>query len=157
MFVMIDGMDTTKTSLPHHRRESKLLVDAAQLKVHALGVMAFGQPEPVQVYLNNESFAGDGNMTVTVLHNALMRNAEEMNIRNENVTLDQIARGLDRKWPSVLYLQVDNSPRDNKNMTFFGYCALLVKVGMFAKVKVNFGLVGHTHDIIDQLFSRLST
>ena len=33
---------------------------------------------------------------------------------------------------------------------------MLVEKGIFKKVKVNFLLVGHTHDHIDQMFSRFS-
>ena len=35
-----------------------------------------------------------------------------------------------------------------------GYLCHLVNLGVFSKVKVNFLLVGHTHENIDQLFSR---
>ena len=33
---------------------------------------------------------------------------------------------------------------------------MLVEMGIFQKVKVGFLLVGHTHDHIDQMFSRFS-
>ena len=33
---------------------------------------------------------------------------------------------------------------------------MLVEKGIFKKIKVNFLLVGHTHDHIDQMFSRFS-
>ena len=80
--------------------------------------------------------------------------------------------------PSCLYLQFDNCYRENKNKFIFGLCALLVelkivkKVSIFEskklfllyivyilvhiQVKVNFLPVGHTHEDVDQLFSRIS-
>ena len=58
--------------------------------------------------------------------------------------------------PPVLYVQLDNTARENKNSTVFGYLSMLVERGIFKKIKVNFLLVGHTHDHIDQMFSRFS-
>ena len=42
--------------------------------------------------------------------------------------------------------------RENKNSTVFGYLSMLVDRGILKKFKVNFFLVGHTHDHIDQMF-----
>ena len=36
--------------------------------------------------------------------------------------------------PPVLYLQLDNCYRDCKNIHILGFCALLVKAGVFKKV-----------------------
>ena len=57
--------------------------------------------------------------------------------------------------PPVLYVQLDNTARENKNSTVFGYLSTLVDKGIFKKIKVNFLLVGHTHDHIDQMFSEV--
>ena len=59
-------------------------------------------------------------------------------------------------FPPVLYIQLDNTARENKNSTVFGYLSMLVDQGIFRKIKVNFLLVGHTHDHIDQMFSTFS-
>ena len=59
--------------------------------------------------------------------------------------------------PEVLFLQIDNWWRENKNNYVFAFCALLVELGVFRKVKVGFLIVGHTHEDVDQLFSRFST
>ena len=56
----------------------------------------------------------------------------------------------------VLYIQLDNATRENKNSTMFGYLSMLVDQGLFSKVKVNFLLVTHTHDHIDKMFSTFS-
>ena len=48
------------------------------------------------------------------------------------------------------------SSRENKNRYVFGYCGLLVKCGLFKEVNVHFLPVGHTHEDIDQLFSRIA-
>src|SRR5690606_34082275 len=57
---------------------------------------------------------------------------------------------------SILYLQLDNTSKDNKNQTVFGYLSWLVKKGTFREIYVNFLPVGHTHEDIDQLFSVIS-
>jgi hypothetical protein len=62
----------------------------------------------------------------------------------------------DRGLSSVLYLQLDNTSRENKNNLLFLYLHMLVLKGVFNKIKVGFLLVGHTHDQIDQMFSRFS-
>ena len=58
--------------------------------------------------------------------------------------------------PEVLYLQMDNCARENKNKCFFSFCSLLVELSIFRMIKVSFLMVGHTHDDVDQMFSRYS-
>eukprot|EP00752_Nemacystus_decipiens_P012131 g10755.t1 len=45
---------------------------------------------------------------------------------------------------------------ENKNRFFLAYLHLLVKFGVFDVIELHFGLKGHTHDEIDQVFSRVS-
>ena len=56
----------------------------------------------------------------------------------------------------VLYVQLDNTAKENNDSIVFGYLSMLVERGIFKNIKVNFLLVGHTHDHIDQMFSRFS-
>ena len=56
----------------------------------------------------------------------------------------------------VLYVQLDNTTRENKNSIVFGCLSLLVERGILKKIKVNFLLVGHKDDHVDQMFSRFS-
>ena len=60
------------------------------------------------------------------------------------------------KLKDVLYIQLDNAPNSNKNKFVLFFCALLVAWKLFRKVKVSFLLVGHTHEDIDQMFSRFA-
>ena len=41
--------------------------------------------------------------------------------------------------------------RENKYSTMFSYLSMLVERGIFNKIKVNFLLVSHMHDHIDQI------
>ena len=50
-----------------------------------------------------------------------------MNVLNENEL---------KNLPPVLYLQLDNCGRENKNKYLLGFCALLVTKNVFKKVPV---------------------
>ena len=78
-----------------------------------------------------------------------------------NVTIDVIHRTLtsmlkegQTHLPPVLNLQLDNCGRENKNRYLLAYLFMLVHLGVFVEVEVNFLMVGHTHEDIDQAFSR---
>jgi hypothetical protein len=60
------------------------------------------------------------------------------------------------KLPPVLHLQLDNTSKQCKSKYILGFLALLVEYGVFEKVTLNFLPVGHTHEDIDQIFSRLA-
>ena len=48
-----------------------------------------------------------------------------------------------RGWLSkVIYLQLDNTCRENKNWIMFAYLSWLVEAGIFVKVCVGFMIVG---------------
>ena len=79
--------------------------------------------------------------------------------KNPNLTVTFVQRGL-LSWqcilPPILYVQLDNTARENKNWIVFGYLNMLLDRGIFKTIKVNFLLVGYTHDHIDQMFSMSS-
>ena len=51
---------------------------------------------------------------------------------------------------------MDNCGRENKNQYVLAYLAYLVKQKMFLEVELGFLPVGHTHEDVDQLFSKFS-
>lgn len=61
-----------------------------------------------------------------------------------------------KSLPQELFIQLDNTAKDNKNRYFFAFCDLLVHKRVFERVTVNFLPVGHTHEDIDRRFSRIS-
>ena len=81
----------------------------------------------------------------------------------KNKSIECIRRVLDRmrakgSLPTdvhqrVLYLQCDNK---EKTWTLLAYLGDLVRAGMFTEAHANMLIVGHTHEDIDQFFSRLS-
>ena len=58
--------------------------------------------------------------------------------------------------PKKLFLQLDNSAKDNKNRYVIAFCSLLTAQRIFKEVMVGFLVVGHTHEDIDAHFSYLS-
>jgi hypothetical protein len=61
----------------------------------------------------------------------------------------------EKEIPKTLFLQLDNTTRQNKGKYLMAYLSLLVEHGVFDEVRVNFLPKGHTHEDVDQLFSRL--
>ena len=57
--------------------------------------------------------------------------------------------------PKKLFLQLDNSAKDNKNRYVMAFCSLLTAKRVFKEVTVGFLIVGHTHEDIDAHFSYL--
>ena len=51
---------------------------------------------------------------------------------------------------------MDNCWRENKNKYVLSYLSYLVQVNVFRHIYINFMLVGHTHNDVDQLFSVIS-
>jgi hypothetical protein len=56
-----------------------------------------------------------------------------------------------------LVLQVDNTTAQAKNQYAFAFLAYLVMANIFETVTINFLMVGHTHEDIDQLFGIICT
>ena len=60
-----------------------------------------------------------------------------------------------KTWPVELYVQLDNTAKDNKNKATLGYFGYLVGSGVFKRVIVSFLPVGHTHEDIDAVFGMI--
>ena len=138
--IIMDGMDQAKTRLPHLHREPKGLDELEQLKMHVTGVIIHGLMHGICTWVDN--FPKDPNMVATVFMDSL---AELRRIY-----------GPEWQMPRKCYIQLDNCSGENKNKYFVTFCAALVHLGLFDKIKISFLPVGHTHEDIDQMFSRLA-
>ncbi|XP_064397846.1 uncharacterized protein LOC135344551 [Halichondria panicea] len=131
-------MDQHKTNLPRLAKIPKSVQGLLPLRTHVTGVLVHTRAphgKLAHVYIDMLQFPHDCNVTIHVLLKSL-------------IALDHL--------PPVLNIQLDNTAKENKNKFFLGFCALLVERKIFTKVRVNFLPVGHTHEDIDQLFSRIS-
>jgi hypothetical protein len=138
--VIMDGMDQAKTQLPRMARNPKSLDGCMQIKFHVTGVIVHGLMHCIYTWVDN--FPKDPNMTCSVLMETLI------DLR--------ALKGPEWEMPSVLYLQLDNASGENKNQAVMTFCCALVYFDVFDRIKISFISVGHTHEDIDQLFSRLS-
>ena len=64
----------------------------------------------------------------------------------------EICRATGRRFPQHLVIQTDNTVAQTKNSHAAAFCSQLVGAGKFSTVTLNFLMVGHTHEDVDQLF-----
>ena len=137
MSMAIDGTSQLPKGFPlsiHGEEKSlnRLHHHFALAVVHGVGT---------KCYVTRDNVASDPNLTVEVLQRTLQY-AEE-------------ARG--GKLPPKLYLQLDNCWRENKNCLVMNWIASLTERGLFPDgIYVSFLPVGHTHNEVDQVASRIS-
>jgi hypothetical protein len=136
--IIIDGADQQKNGVPRYCEKTYALQGAWRMPIHVYGALVHGY-DP-QIFLIPDHVRQGVNVTVEVLQRTL-RQLEEDGV----------------ELPPTLYLQLDNTAKQNKSRFLIAYLGELVKMGVFQNVYVSFLPVGHTHEDIDQLFSRLAT
>ena len=131
--IIVDGMDQSKLTLPHYKLTPKDVGNFLETKI--TGVLVHGKA--FDCYISEPQVRHDTNLNLTCLHNTLM--------------------SLTKKGPlpPIFYLQVDGGS-ENKNQWMLSYLSLLIELGVFSKIKMSFLPVGHTHEDIDQAFSRIA-
>ena len=115
--IIIDGMDQSKTNLPCLCKESKSSQALQKLRTHLTGVLVHTRAPKGKIcygFYDLLQWPHDSNMTIAVLL--------------------KILHQFKHKLPPVLYLQLDNTARENKNKFVFAFCSLLVSLGVFRKV-----------------------
>jgi hypothetical protein len=138
----MDGADQSSYSVPHFTSPSKSTSQAHKLiftlqcvNVHGRGYYSY--------YLRHKAVAKDASYVITCLHQTLVSVFQDFYIPNN-------------KRPSILYIQADNCCRENKNIYVLGYLAYLIKLDIFDKIVLSFGVVGHTHNEVDAYFGHLA-
>jgi len=134
--VIMDGSTQYGYNMPHFKYTTKTNSSIEKMKLHVTGVLVHGWR--AFMYTSNDRWIGGSSLSVEILQR----------------TLSHLER--DRALPPVFYLQLDNTGKDNKNNYFFVYLAWLVFRHIFQRIEVSFLPVGHTHEDIDQMFSRTS-
>jgi len=136
--LIIDGADQSAFGIPHFTFKTKTEKGHA-MKVRLVGVLDHGVVHSPSLFLLTEQFETGANHIVEVLHRVLSKRKEK------------------GKLPPILHVQMDNCSRENKNRFTLGYLEFLVMKGVFVEANASFLPVGHTHEDIDQMFSRTST
>ena len=117
--IIIDGMDQSKTNLPNTKIIAKSTSALWRLRTHITGVLAHTKAPSGKLafaYIDLLQWPHDSNLTISLLLNALFD-------FQKNYVL-----------PATLYLQMDNTARENKNKFVLGFCASLVELRVFEKV-----------------------
>jgi hypothetical protein len=179
--IIHDKMDTAKTALPRMRVTTKATQGLGQLPMNVTGMVAHGHGDGAYAHYAPQCWPGDSNATISSLAR-LFRRLEGPPIRETgalfeyppaNSLFEALMRGKSRcldiltptdsggtirnvPLPDNLYLQLDNSAKDNKNKYLMAFLSLLTARGIFKEIQVGFLLVGHTHEDIDAYFSHLS-
>jgi hypothetical protein len=146
--MMIDGMTKNTTRLPRIKVKAKYWESRRGVKggdqempyyeTGLMGSQIAGMPHFCDFY--NKNLSDDANFMVEIVHKNIAR-MQQHNLENN------------RPNPTTLYIQLDNVGT-NKSKLMFIYLSWLVATGVFDKIKVGFLIVGHTHEFIDQFFSR---
>ena len=132
-----DGTNQLPFGFPNFREVDKSL-GTERLKTHLMISLAHGRG--AYVYITPEArVAGDPNLTIECLQRTLMS-----------------VEAQDGYLPPVLYLQLDNCFRENKNSYLVSYLTWLVERKVFKRIELSFLMVGHTHNECDQCASCFS-
>jgi hypothetical protein len=139
--MIIDAMDQKKTELPVMYRKKKKDANMQFIKQKIMAVIAHGHGR--YLYAAHPPLPTGANFTIECLWRTLMKLEGEHSDRGECL-------------PKRLILQMDNAS-DNKAVAMLAFASHLVEEGVFEGVELNFLIVGHTHEDIDQMFSVIST
>ena len=120
--IIDDAMDQKTTCIPRLRRKTKATCNLSTVGTHLVGaIFHSGQsPNGKEVFgsFDYYQWPHDPNLTGSVLLNMLSRWFERYQL------------------PPVLYLQLDNCVKENKNRYVLWLLALLVKLEIFEKVNL---------------------
>jgi hypothetical protein len=108
--------------------------DGIKLRSHLMGCIAHGRQAYAYTFWDN--FKHGTNVTIEAMYRVLV---------------DLRGRG---KLPPRFFLQLDNTAKQCKSRFMIGFLAYLCLLGVFQTIVVSFLPVGHTHEDIDQMFSR---
>ncbi|CAM9584489.1 unnamed protein product [Ectocarpus fasciculatus] len=137
--IAIDGADQSAFATPYFCQETKDSVKGWKMRMKLIGALVSGRM--CMFYTLGSNWESGANLTIEVLHKTLVK------------LVSTLQPG--QQLPRRLWLQMDNCSRENKNRFFLAYLHLLVHYGVFDCIELHFGLKGHTHDEIDQVFSRV--
>ena len=139
MSLVIDGMDNQKTQIP--RLEGALYSKTLDNAGHYLATKLEGVIVHGLMYYGGWEvpyYEGGSSLIITILMRV--------------ITLVFEHKGV---LPPVLLIQADNCGRENKNQYMVGFLGWLIEQGYFCEARMYFLVVGHTHCIADQHFSRI--
>lgn len=133
--VIIDGAESSRYKVPYTCDTSHTTAAAWKPKLHVMGALVHGFGAYAALY--TDACKAGHNVTCQALLQVLK--------------LVAARRG---GLPPHLYLQLDNTTRQCKGKFIGGFLGVLILIGVFKSITVGYLPVGHTHEDIDQFFSR---
>ena len=119
MTIIIDGMDQAKTNLPNTKMIAKSTSALWRLRTHVTGVLVHTKAPCGKLafsFVDLLQWPHDSNLTISLLLDVLIYYKEHYLL------------------PKTLYVQMDNTSRENKNKFVLGFFAILVELRVFQKV-----------------------
>ena len=141
--IIIDSMDRKKAVWPKfrfNRKPHEIESLKPRPRMTVTGGMAHGWC--TGIFIAQETMSHGSNAYVEVLCQLLDKVVE-------------LCRVQGRSFPVHLVLQADNTVAQTKNQYAAAFCSQMVGMQKFTTVTLNFLMVGHTHEDIDQLFALL--
>lgn len=117
MQLSIDGMDQHKCTLPRLQRATQKSGGLETVPISVIGAISHGHEPKATAFILPGDYPKDSSLTCHIIARSLKR------IQEKN-----------GKLPPCLYLQLDNTYRENKNTTVFAFCRWLVRMRIFKKV-----------------------
>lgn len=124
--IIVDGMDQNKTNLPHFHRKNKSAASLSFLKTHITGSLIHDYGGVGHIDLLQ--WPHDSNLMLTVMLDAIIRRLRQRSY-----------------FPSKLFVQLDNTCRENKNQYVLCFFAAMVQLGLFEEIQVGFVMVAWAH------------
>jgi len=136
--MIIAGADQSAFGLPHFVVNTKAH-NGHFTKVKLMGVLDHGSVDKASPYLMKEDFETGTNHVVEGIHRTLCNRLQSGPLSD------------------TFCLQMEKCTRKNKNRFTISYLEFLVQMGVSAEATAAFLPGGHTHEDIDQFFSRTAS
>ena len=134
--LILDGADQSSFGLPHFFQRTKE-TSGVKIPMKLYGAIVHHRRQFVYTVPPNAPTGPD--LVIEILYRVF-----------------KFVKAKEGSLPKSLYLQLDNTTSQNKNNFVMGFLALLVGWKIFDEVIINFLPVGHTHEDVDQMFSRFA-
>ena len=148
--LIIDGSE--KIKLPNIVPIPKQLSRAKVLEVGVVGTICHNLDRKT-IYLTPPDFPKGSELNISILFQQISTMLSFYDSLNYD---DNSNDNNNTERPSILFLQMDNGS-ENKNRWMFGFLSMLIYWEWFIEINVYFLQPGHTHEDVDQMFSRIST
>ncbi|KAL3698030.1 hypothetical protein R1sor_012106 [Riccia sorocarpa] len=115
------------------------------------GDLAFREPASHELF---SALLDEDVFNTTVLRKVGKTYEEFFSTNEEEASSSTRSDSTTRMLPPNLYIQLDNSGKDNKNWLMMAFCSELVARGCCKTVTMSFLMIGHTHEDVDAFFSK---